>query len=148
MAILDIHAKIVQAFEDKRVAACVFLDFAKAFDTINHEILLSKLDQYGIRGLCNSWFKSYLSKRPQCVKIGNSISDSLDILCGVPQGSILGPILFLLYINDIKNSSKLIDFHLFADDTSLFYSHNNSEDLEKHLTRNCLKYKYGSKLIN
>ena len=91
---MDIHSKIVEAFENKEIACCVFLDFAKAFDTVNHKILLKKLDYYGIIMVCYygivlKWFDSYLcSNRPQCVKIGNTLSDFVNIVCGVPQGMI------------------------------------------------------------
>ena len=101
------------------------MDFAKAFDTVNHEILLHKLDYYGIRGTAHKWFKSYLSERKQCTEVGNTRSKLDFVKCGVPQGSILGPLLFLLYINDIVLSSNVCKFTLFADDTSLFYSHKN-----------------------
>ena len=123
MAILDVHSKIIEAFENKELACCVFLDFAKAFDTVNHQILLKKLEYYGIRGNVLKWFDSYLCNRPQCVNINGTFSDFLNILCGVPQGSVLGPILFLIYINDIQFCSNILNFHLFADDTSIFFSH-------------------------
>ena len=129
-AILSIQSKIVQSLEKKETPCCVFLDFAKAFDTVNHDILLHKLEYYGVRGTSLDWFKSYLDNRKQCVHC-NETSDLLPITCGVPQGSILGPILFLIYINDIPNSSDLINFQLFADDTCLFYSHKNLNILEK-----------------
>ena len=83
-----------------------------------------------MRGVVLDWFDSYLCNRPQCVKLGDSISDILEIICGVPQGSVLGPILFLIYINDIYMSSQILNFHLFADDTSLFYSHENIDTIE------------------
>jgi retron-type reverse transcriptase len=87
-----------------------------------HEILIKKLEHYGIRGLCIEWFKSYLKERKQIVKYKEYNSSEMTITTGVPQGSILGPLLFLLYINDIENCSKVISFVLYADDTNAFYS--------------------------
>ena len=85
----------------------IFIDLSKAFDTIDHSLLLNKLQHCGIRGLVLDWFTSYLSHRHQYVKINDVESSMLPIKCGVPQGSILGPLLFILYINDIVNSSQL-----------------------------------------
>ena len=129
-AILDLQSKIIDAFEKKERSCCIFLDFAKAFDTVNHSILIKKLNYYGIRGETLNWLQSYLSNRKQCVQIGNFKSDFKNIDCGVPQGSVLGPLLFLVYINDIAESSQLLDFHLFADDTSIFYKHKDMEQIE------------------
>ena len=132
-AVNSLVSNIVKCLENQEVGFCILLDFAKAFDTVNHEILLNKLEHYGIRGIALDWFKSYLSDRMQCTEIGNTQSKLSYIKCGVPQGSILGPLLFLLYINDIVLSSKLFKFILFADDTSLFYSHKNKHDAESIL---------------
>ena len=129
-AIIDIQAKIVEALERKEHPCCIFLDFAKAFDTVNHSILINKLNHYEIRGNTLDWLKTYLTNRKQCVEIGNYKSNLETITYGVPQASVLGPLLFLIYINDIPKSSTVLNFHLFADDTSIFYSHKNLEQLE------------------
>ena len=121
---------IVESLEKNEIGVCIFLDFAKAFDTVNHEILLDKLEHYGIRGVALNWIKNYLNNRMQCTEIGDTQSELELIKCGVPQGSVLGPLLFLIYINDIVNSSKLFKFTLFADDTSLYYSCKNTNNLE------------------
>ena len=132
-AVNSLINNITKCLENKETGICIFLDFAKAFDTVNHDILLKKLEYYGLRGLAQKWFKSYLSNRMQGTDIGGVQSSLNYIKCGVPQGSVLGPLLFLLYINDIINSSDLFNFTLFADDTSLFYSQKNSskEDLSQ-----------------
>ena len=129
-AVNTVVTNIINCLEKKEQGFCIFLDFAKAFDTVNHEILLKKLAHYGIRGIALQWFKSYLSDRRQCTSIGDTLSDADLIKCGVPQGSVLGPLLFLLYINDITNSSSIFKFILFADDTSLFFSHKNNPNVE------------------
>ena len=112
---------------DNRKYSCgIFIDLKKAFDTVNHEILLTKLEHYGI----NSWFKSYLSDCRQSIEIDKCISETETIVCGMPQGSVLGPLLFLLYINDIHKSSKEFTIYLFADDTSLTYANDNLRTLD------------------
>ena len=97
----------------------VFIDLKKAFDTIDHSLLLNKLEYYGIRGVALNWLQSYLSNRKQFVTVNGIESKNLNVKCRVPQGSILGPILFILYINDICNCSKIMNFILFADDTNV-----------------------------
>ena len=129
-AILEITDSLKKAMDKKLVTCGLFLDFSKAFDTINHDILLSKLYSYGIRGNPLRWFESYLYNRNQVVKIGDTISSSQTIICGIPQGSTLGPLLFLLYINDLPNCSSKLSFRIFADDTNMFYTSNNLRNLE------------------
>ena len=129
-AILLIADKIQKAIERKQYSCGIFLDLSKAFDTVNHTILIKKLEYYGIRGIAKDRFCSYLSNRKQLVSIGNVTSDLKPITCGVPQGSVLGPLLFLLYINDFSKSAPDLDFHLFADDSNLFCSHKSLQCLE------------------
>ena len=130
-AILDIVNKI-QGNMDKGMYSCgIFVDLKKAFDTVNHTLLLEKLYHYGVRGVVNDWFSSYLDGRPQVTQIGEYTSEKEINPCGVPQGSVLGPLLFLVYINDIQNSSDILDLFLFADDTTLLYSDKSLHTLEK-----------------
>ena len=132
-AILCIVDKIKKAIEECQFSCGVFLDFSKAFDTVNHDILIMKLEHYGIRGIAKDWLASYLSNRKQFVFFNNVSSDQLTLSCGILQGSVLGPLLFLLYVNDFNCCSKLLDFHLFADDSNLFYKHKNLLTLQNDL---------------
>ena len=129
-AILDIVNKI-QENMDKGMFSCgVFIDLQKAFDTVNHHILLQKLNHYGVRGIINDWFHSYLIGRIQSTQIRSHFFKKEKTLSGVPQGSVLGPLLFLIYINDIYNVSDKLEFYLFADDTNLLYADKNLKSLE------------------
>jgi hypothetical protein len=129
LAILELTEEITTAIDSSKYTLGVFIDLKKAFDTINHSILLKKLERYGIRGIANDWIASYLVNRFQFTSIENIESEKQLITCGVPQGSVLGPSLFLLYVNDMPNASKVLKAILFADDTNLFYSGNNIKNM-------------------
>ena len=107
-----------------------FIDLQKAFDTVNHHILLQKLNPCGVRGIINDWFLSSLIGRIQSTQIRSHFSKKKKTLSGAPQGSVLGPLLFLIYINDIYNVSDKLEFYLFADDTNLLYADKNLKSLE------------------
>ena len=126
MAVIQLVNQISSSIDNKEFSLGIFLDLSKAFDTVNHKILLGKLEFYGIRGTALNWITSYLNNRKQFVEFNNVKSSYQTVKCGIPQGSILGPLLFIMYINDISNSSNLLNFILFADDTNIFYS---SKDL-------------------
>ena len=118
----------------KNVTASIFVDLSKAFDTVNHEILLYKLQYYGIRGITNEWFRNYLSGRKQFTQYKQTQSPVTNVIHGVPQGSILGPLLFLLYINDLPESTTL-NLLSFADDTTLYISGNNLRTLTENINK-------------
>ena len=134
-ALLTFIDKIAHAIDDVSHTIGVFLDFSKAFDTINHDILIYKLRHYGIRGKSLDWFRDYLSNRKQFVSINGRDSQLKTISCGVPQGSLLGPLLFILYINDLHNSSHILSFICFADDSNLFFTHRDPRILIDTMNR-------------
>ena len=109
-------------------------DLEKAFDTVNHKILLKKIDCYGIRNTANGWFRSYLSSRKQLVSVEGKNSKLLDVTCGVPQGSILGPLLFIIYINDMRFAIKHSNVHHFSDDTNLLHTNKCLKTTRKEVT--------------
>ena len=128
LAVSDFTNETLKSFDGRKFTLAIFLDLSKAFDTVNHRILLEKLYHYGIKGSVHAWFASYLSNRTQYVVFNDCNSSKRTIAHGVPQGSILGPILFLLYINDIVNASCL-SFTLYADDTCCYASGHSIIDL-------------------
>ena len=132
-AIIKFLEGIYRSFNDKMHTISIFLDFKNAFDTVNHEILLSKLNKYGIRGRVNDWFRNYLLNRKQRVRIRNSFSECRNIRIGLPQGSALSPILFLIYINDLPSVSNKLSSILFADDATLSLSDKNFGNLVENL---------------
>ena len=146
MALIDLIDSITEHIENKKFCMGVFIDLSKAFDTLDHEILLGKLEQYGIRGIAHLWFKSYLSDRQQLVQFGDIKSTFNSIRCGVPQGSILGPLLFLLYINDIANIVNDCEVIMFADDTNMFLTDADSCKLIEKANLELGKLSYWFKL--
>ena len=112
----------------------IFLDLSKAFDTLNHNILIEKLHYYGINNLELSWFSSYLSNRSQYVEIDHVKSNYSFSSIGIPQGSILGPLLFNIYVNDLQNSTKYFKFIMYADDTTLYSRNFPANDTIKRIS--------------
>ena len=147
MAILTFVEKIRESIDNGKFSVGIFMNFSKAFDTINHSILLEKLEYYGIRGVAYELCKSYLSDRIQKTTFNKTLSKSEKISCGVPQGSVLGPLFFILYINDIYLSSPQLFFVLFADDTNILVSGDNLANLSEVLNRE-LQHIYGWLVAN
>ena len=135
-AVTKLITDIIESNENRETTMSVFLDLSKAFDTINHKLLLSKLEFYGIRGIALDWFKSYLANRKQYVIYNNKTSDNLDITCGLPQGSVLGPLLFIVYTNDLPDCIEGAEAILFADDTTISQSSDNIEFLYHSMNDN------------
>ena len=130
-SLVEITEEIKESIDNGKYGCGIFIDLKKAFDTVNHRILLTKLEHYGIRGVLLKWFESYLSNRKQYVYHNGIASDMKEITCGVPQGSVLGPLLFLIYVNDLPNISEKLRFFLFADDTNIYYDSEDLIELEK-----------------
>ena len=120
-ALLNFVDNVTHAIDNSSHLIGIFLDFSKAFDTINHTILLHKLSHYGIRGKALEWFRNYLNNRKQYVFLNDHNTTLNEFSCGVPQASLLGPLLFILYINDVCRSSSIFSFILFADDSNVFF---------------------------
>ena len=149
---------IYKAMNDNNMLIATYIDAMKAFDTVNHDILLKKAQKYGIVGDVLKWLKNYLNERYQCTIANNVISNIEAVTCGVPQGSVCGPLLFLIYINDLSNVMDYCKVSLYADDTVIYIIHSNvqialqllQKDLNKlvewctdnKVTINCKKTKY------
>ena len=132
-ALIHVTDTILNQMDKGNYTGIIFLDLKKAFDTVDHGILLEKLGLYGIEGSEHMWFKSYLLDRKQAVYVNGCFSDILPICCGVPQGSILGPLLLTLYMNDLPDFPKSCTTVLYADDTALLYSNHDISKIKQVL---------------
>lgn len=149
-ALVKVLTELQNGLNDNRSTAGVFIDITKAFDCVDHQILLEKLSISGVRGIPLQWFKSYLSERKQRVRVGNCVSEPLTVKYGVPQGSVLGPILFLVYINDLCEGKLNGKITAFADDTALTYCTKPPDNLTNQIQAdlNILKYWFDSNYMS
>ena len=131
--LLKVHDDILSAIDSQRCVILVLLDLSAAFDTVSHQILLKRLsNRFGVKGTSLKWFESYLAERSFYVKVKDGVSRSCSFACGVPQGSILGPILFILYMGPLSEIIKRhnLEYHFYADDTQLYMTFAASSQLE------------------
>ena len=122
-AVLLLIDQVNSSSERNHFTLGIFIDLSKTFDTVDHKILISKLKNYGVRGKDLNWFESYFNNRKQFITYNNKYTSFETITCGIPQDSILGPLLFLIYVNDLNQASNILDPIIFADGANFFYSH-------------------------
>ena len=132
--LLEVSDFILKIMDAGHFVGAVFLDLKKAFDTVCHPILINKLQSFGVGGLELDWFTSYLSNRKQITEVGTATSDMASVIFGVPQGSILGPLLFTLYINSLPSIVSNCKVNPYADDTALVYAGKSVVDIGEKLT--------------
>lgn len=133
MPLLLLQEKITKAFENSKIVCGLYLDLKKAFDTVDHNILLSKIYSYGVTGIFFNIIKSYLTHRMQCVEYKGTKSAATEVSIGVPQGSILGPLLFIIYVNDFSRICTNSTCLLYADDTAIFFEARSEEELQNRI---------------
>ena len=132
-ALIEMTDQIKMAINNQELFGGIFIDLTKAFDTVSHDILLGKMKKYGFRGITHKLFESYLKNRKQYVQVGKTKSQSRNVLYGVPQGSVLGPLLFLIFINDLPNCCPSGNTRIFADDTNIFLISKDIKELETQI---------------
>ena len=145
-ALIKMTDQIKEACNRGLYACGIYLDLKKAFDTVNHKILLSKLNHYGIRSIANDWFKSFLANRTQYTNINGSNSNPEKVMYGVPQGSVLGPLLFIIFINDLNVSIKSSKVHHFADDTNLLLINKSLKQIKKLVNHDLVQWLRSNKI--
>ena len=142
-ALLNAKSSILEALNKRQISLLLLIDFSKAFDLVEHSVLLKKLEHYGIRGPALAWMRSYLDNRKQYVSINGSESSTTSMEYGVPQGSVLGHLLFIIYINDIPEVARFAKFILYADDANIIITANTIEEINEQvidLTNSLLKW--------
>ena len=135
-ALIHLTEKIREQLDSGKYGYIIFVGFQKAFDAVDHTILTQKLNYYGVRGKANNWFSSYLKNKTQFVTFNGFSLEFKEINCGVPQGSTLGPLLLLIYINDLHYSIKFCKVHHFADDTNLINFNSSVKVINKRVNKN------------